>query len=76
MINERPDLLERDITIYGYPLKDLFLFAYACRKHGIDENDLRDYVLNLEFAIQMIREEQEEAFQRYFARRANDGHIY
>lgn len=45
-------------TIYGYPLEDLLAFALACRQQGISNNDLSDFVNNLEFAFDVIETER------------------
>ncbi len=41
-------MLGEDIkeTIYGYPVKDLILLAYACRKQNITEEELHNFVNN------------------------------
>ena len=35
-------------TIFGYPLRDLLVFAIACREKGISEKDLRDFCTGVE----------------------------
>ena len=30
-------------TVYGYPVKEIILFANMCRRHGITEKDLLDF---------------------------------
>lgn len=37
-------------TIYGYPFKEVIVFADACRKNNISEGDMREFCLNAEAA--------------------------
>ena len=46
--------------IMGYNIRDLFLFAEACRKCGIEENDLKRFSREAESAFDfVVRYEQE-----------------
>lgn len=40
--------------ICGYSVKDLLLFAYACRRQGITENQLQDYRLTFEEVYKIV----------------------
>jgi hypothetical protein len=47
MVADRNEVLnESQETIYGYPVKDLILLAYACRKQHITEEELHNFVEN------------------------------
>ena len=48
--------------ICGYTLKDLTVFADACRKKGITEKDLADFNHNAASAYKYILEEIEKQF--------------
>lgn len=48
-------------TIYGYPIKDLILFADMCRKNHIDEIDLREAAGNIKYAYAAVRQEFDNA---------------
>lgn len=48
--------LEKDY-IMGYPVEELVIFASACRKQGISNDQLRDFVLNLRTAYEIIMAE-------------------
>ena len=44
-------------TIYGYPLKELMLFAQCCRRQGITEDELHSFCLDTEAIYSIIKEE-------------------
>lgn len=44
-------------ALYGYNLEHLIAFAIACRRAGVDENDLKTFANNLDFAFQIASEE-------------------
>ena len=47
MVADRNEVLnESHETIYGYPVKDLILFACACREQHITKEELRSFVGN------------------------------
>jgi hypothetical protein len=46
--------IERD-TIYGYPVKDLILFAMAAQKQGITPYDLANFRLDCELAYSIVK---------------------
>ena len=50
-------------TIYGYKIEDLILFAQACKKQGITENDLKYFATNCEYAYKTIRDEMERTLR-------------
>lgn len=47
--------------VCGYPIKDLVVFAIACREQDISEKDLRGFVLNAEQAYEWIWKMMAEA---------------
>lgn len=49
-------------TVMGYPLKELVIFAAACRKQNISDDQLRDFVLNLRAAYDLVTLEIRESF--------------
>ena len=51
-------------TCYGFDLGQLVVFAYAVRKAGVDESDLKTFANNMEIAIHLIREEQNEYMKK------------
>lgn len=52
------------VTCYGYNTRELLLFAEACRKQGIDERDLKDFMHNVEAIIDLVRQELRESVAR------------
>lgn len=55
---------EDQATCYGYNTRELLLFAEACRKQGIDEKDLKDFMHNIEAIIDLVRQELRESVAR------------
>lgn len=53
-------------TAYGYNLDEICKFAMVCRKEGITEDQLHDFVMNMENAIKVVLEEQQEIIERSF----------
>lgn len=53
-------------TAYGYNLDEICKFAMVCRKEGITEDQLHDFVMNMENAIKVVLEEQQEIIERTF----------
>lgn len=51
-------------TIFGYPAKDLILFAYACRVMNVSELDLKKVVENIQFAFDFVNKEQRKALEK------------
>lgn len=43
--------------LYGYRLDYLIAFATACRRAGVEEEDLKTFTNNLDFAFQIASEE-------------------
>ena len=56
------EIFEKAI-ICGYTLKDLTVFADACRKKGISEKDLADFNRNAASAYKYVLEEIERQFE-------------
>jgi len=53
--------------ICGYPVKDLVVFARICRKQGITEEQLADYVQDLRMMHDMVLKEVTDDVKRLFA---------
>lgn len=55
-------------TIFGYPLRDLLVFAQACREKGISEKDLRNFCTGVEngyfFGVEAARRSVEINLER------------
>ena len=51
-------------TVYGYPAKDLVMFAYACRELNVRELDLKKFVSNVRFAFEFAEKDQEKMLRR------------
>lgn len=51
--------------IYGYPIEQLSLFAKACRQQGITENELHDFILNVQSAYDFVNKEFENDMKKY-----------
>ena len=62
LISNGADL--ENATVYGYPVKDLVLFAYACREMNVSELDLKEVVQNVAFAFNFVNREQEKMLKR------------
>lgn len=52
-------------TIYGYPIKHLILLASACRQQGITENELHDFIINVQSAYDFVHKEFENSLKEY-----------
>lgn len=52
-----PPAIPASDSLYGYNLEHLIAFAIACRRAGVDENDLKTFANNLDFAFQIASEE-------------------
>lgn len=63
-VDIKPIDLEDDDTIFGYKIKDLRIFAEACRKAEVTDDDLKEFVGNVEKAYTFVRLEQEEALRK------------
>ena len=46
--------------IYGYTVKDLFLFADMCKRNDVREADLKQAAWNLELAVRAVMNERAE----------------
>lgn len=67
------DVIEADaMTIYGYHVKPLVLFAAACRNAGVSDKDLKNFTDNLEFAYKVIRDEQMKMFNKCMSKFCSD----
>ena len=51
-------------TVYGYPVKEICVFAYACREAGITNEELHDFVLNYSMGAQLAMKAAQESFQK------------
>lgn len=55
------------MTICGYNVQDLVMFAEACRKARISENELRQFCLSYETIYRTIQKSFEEELQKSIA---------
>lgn len=53
-----------DETIYGYPIRDLVIFADACRVAGVGPKELKDFVGNVEAAYSVVAKAMDEHLAR------------
>lgn len=56
-----PFKLNENAIICGYSLKELILFANACRREGIEEKDLKDFCDNATYAYNYIFHQAEKS---------------
>lgn len=61
------DVVPIDGTAYGYPVKELVVFAEACRVAGVGPEDLKDFVRNIEAAYAVASKAFDEHLTRCFA---------
>lgn len=53
-----------DETIYGYPIRDLVVFADACRVAGVGPKELKDFVGNVEATYDAVVKAMDEHLAR------------
>lgn len=53
-----------DETICGYPIRDLVIFADACRVAGVGPIELKDFVGNVEAAYSVVAKAMDEHLAR------------
>ena len=53
-------------TCCGYPLRDLIVFAEACRQAGVEERDLHLFVVSADSAIRFGAEEFDRLCKKAF----------
>lgn len=53
-----------DETICGYPIRDLIIFADACRVAGVGPKELKDFVGNVEVAYGVVAKAMDEHLAR------------
>lgn len=58
-------------TIYGYDIKDLAVFAAACRQEGIKESEMHDFCLNVGAAVEAVMHERERVQKETIERITN-----
>lgn len=51
-------------TINGYPIKEVFMFARACRAYGITPDKMHEYYKNCEIAAALIKRDMEESVRK------------
>lgn len=54
--------------LYGFTLNYLVLFAYACRKAGIENRDLKNFVMNTEMIYEVVRKDYEAQMKEAIAK--------
>lgn len=55
-----------DETIYGYQIRDLVIFADACRVAGVGPKELKEFVGNAEVAYDIVAKAMDEHLARCF----------
>ncbi len=58
----------KNCTICGYTFGELMIFADACRKCDISNDDLKDFCMNAKSAYNYIMSEIEKGFERELSR--------
>ena len=58
--------------IYGYLVKDLLMFALACRQHNITEVEIHDFVLNVQSAYDIVSKEFENIVKECVGRMTHE----
>ena len=53
-----------DPTIYGFDHDELLLFAYACREAGVENEDLKAFSNNIQFAFDVVWRDMERVHQQ------------
>lgn len=53
-----------DETIYGYQIRDLVIFADACRVAGVGPKELKEFVGNVEAAYDVVAKAMDEHLAR------------
>ena len=53
-----------DETICGYPIRDLIIFADACRVAGVGPKELKEFVGNAEVAYDVVAKAMDEHLAR------------
>ena len=53
-------------TCCGYPVRDLIVFAEACRRAGVEEKDLRLFVASADGAYRFAAEEFDQLCRKSF----------
>ena len=51
------------VTCYGYDIKDLIEFGIACKRAGVDKEDLKAFANNLDFAFKTLQAEIDGTFE-------------
>lgn len=67
MTGEEFEIL-KNCTIFGYTFKELMIFADACRKQNISNDELKYFCENVENAYNYVMREIEEGFKREISR--------
>ena len=55
-------------TMLGYPMRELLLFAEACRREQITERQIRDIAKDITFGMTFCRNEMERAWREATAK--------
>ena len=61
------------VEAYGYKIKDLLMFAIACRNAGVTEGDLRMFANNLDFAWREMQASIEGTFENALLKLFKEG---
>ena len=58
-------------TINGYPVDELIVFATACRKMGITEDELHEFVTNAKYAYDYVISEIDKSIGKFYRSNAD-----
>ena len=62
-------------TMLGYPMRELLLFAEACRREQITERQIRDIAKDITFGMTFCRNEMERAWREATAKMVATAHV-
>ena len=60
--------IEPQPELYGFTLEYLILFALTCRKAGIENRDLKNFVMNTKLIYEVVRKDYEAQMKEAIAK--------
>lgn len=66
IVNIKACDLEDGDTVEGYKIRDIIIFAKAVEAAGITNNELAEFIKNVDNAYEFIRQEQDIALRNAF----------
>ena len=52
-----------EVTICGYPIRELVIFAEACRTQGVEIEQMKALSMNLEYAFEIIQKAMDKLWK-------------